>query len=215
MTYKDITINKFNELKEIVNEGGDDLVMQSRLIAAVNDMSEDEVLALPLAKYSELVKTIDFLKEQPDVKPHAPKNIVIKGKKYNVITDPRKLSAGQYIDFQNLIQMDDPDKYLPNLIACFVEPEGKNYGEYDVMEVADIIGENMSIEEGLALTGFFLLLYHTSIRTTLHFLVRKIRKMERKEKDPEQKEKLRIAIQKIQEMEASLKGGLTSFKLSK
>ena len=207
MTYKDINIRKFIELKEIVDRETEELALQTNLIACLNDMTEDEVLNLPLSEYQEKVKDIAFLTEKPEMSPKCPKKININGKKFNVITDPRRMTAGQYIDFQTFINMKDPDKYLHNILACFVEPEGKKYGEYDVLEVADLIADNVNVEEGLGITNFFHLQSRTFIKNILDYSVRKLKKMERKEKNPEVKEKLKEAIVKMREFQDSLEGG--------
>lgn len=207
MTYKDITISKFNELRDIIEEQADDLTLQARLIACLNDMSEEEVLNLPLSDYQEKVKDIAFLTEKPDINPRCPKKITINGKKFTVITDPRRMTAGQYIDFQTFINMKDPDKYLHNILACFVEPEGKKYGEYDVIEVAELLADNISVEEGLGITNFFLLKSRIFINSILDYLEKRLKRMERKEKNQETKEKLKEAIMKMREFRDSFNVG--------
>ena len=210
MTYRDINIKKYIELKKVLDDTDDLLRVQSQLIAIVNDMTEEEVLNLPLSEYSKKVKTIDFLTEVPKINNRAPKKLNLNGRKYEVITDARKLTAGQYIDFQTLMQSENVDDYLPNLLACFIMPEGEDYGDYDVMAVADEIAEYLDIETALSLMRFFQLASTTLISNTLSYLVKRMKKLLRETKDAQTKEKIQEAIVQMKELQGLFKNGIGS-----
>ena len=210
MTYKDINIKKYLELKKVLDDTDDLLRVQSQLIAIVNDMTEEEVLNLPLSEYTKKVHTIDFLTEVPKISNRTPKKLNLNGRKYEVITDIRKLSAGQYIDFQTLMQSENVDDYLPNLLACFIMPENENYGDYDVMVVADEISEYLDIESAFSLMRFFQSASSLLISNTLSYLVRRMKKLLRETKDAQTKEKIQEAITQMKELQGLFKNGIGS-----
>lgn len=209
-TYKDINIKKYLELKKVLDDTDDLYRVQSQLIAIVNDMTEEEVLNLPLTEYTKKVHTIDFLTEVPKISNRTPKKLNLNGRKYEVITDVRKLSAGQYIDFQTLMQSENVDDYLPNLLACFIMPEGENYGDYDVMAVADEIAEYLDIETAFSLMRFFQSASSLLISNTLSYLVRRMKKLLRETKDAQTKEKIQEAITQMKELQGLFKNGIGS-----
>lgn len=210
MTYKDINIKKYLELKKVLDDTDDLYRVQSQLIAIVNDMTEEEVLNLPLTEYTKKVHTIDFLTEVPKISNRTPKKLNLNGRKYEVITDVRKLSAGQYIDFQTLMQSENVDDYLPNLLACFIMPENENYGDYDVMAVADEISEYLDIETAFSLMRFFQSASSLLISNTLSYLVRRMKKLLRETKDAQTKEKIQEAITQMKELQGLFKNGIGS-----
>lgn len=210
MTYKDINIKKYLELKKVLDDSDDLYRVQSQLIAIVNDMTEEEVLNLSLSEYTKKVHTIDFLTEVPKISSWKPKKLNLNGRKYEVITDIRKLSAGQYIDFQTLMQSENVDDYLPNLLACFIMPENENYGDYDVMAVADEISEYLDIESALSLMHFFQSASSLLISNTLSYLVKRMKKLLRETKDAQTKEKIQEAITQMKELQGLFKNGIGS-----
>lgn len=206
MTYKDININKWLQLQSVLSET-DDLSIQAKLIAIVNDMTEEEVLNKKLSEYSKLVHSIDFLLEKPVVSKKEPKKINLNGRKYDVITDMRNLTAGQYIDYNSLAQMNENDKYLPNILACFIVPEGEDYGDYDVMAVADEIGEYLDVESAMGLLSFFQNWFRLFVLTILKSSERTIKRMIRKEKDETKKKEMKETLQQMKEYRHFIKSG--------
>lgn len=211
MTYKDINVRKFMKLQEVLEDNDyDELHLQSCLIAIIEDMTEDEVLQLKLNEYSRKAQELNFLTAQPNIPNRCPDKLVLGGEKYVLVKDVRKLSAGQFIDFETLMGEKNRDKYLPNILACFVIPEGKEYGDYDVMEVADKIADYMSAEEALMICNFFQKQSLVFTKLTLRYLERRLKKEMRKEKNPETKEKLKEAITNLNQYKGLFKDGIGS-----
>ncbi len=207
MTYKDINIKKYLELKKVLDDTDDLYRVQSQLIAIVNDMTEEEVLNLPLTEYTKKVHTIDFLTEVPKISNRTPKKLNLNGRKYEVITDVRKLSAGQYIDFQTLMQSENVDDYLPNLLACFIMPENENYGDYDVMAVADEIAEYLDIETAFSLMRFFQKWSLRLTTITLRYLEKRIKKGIRMTREATKKQEMKEALKMMKNLRDSLPNG--------
>lgn len=196
-SYKDLNIKKYQEIREILKEDGGELNIQSRIIACLMGVDVDTILNLSLTKYNELVQKTAFLMNKPKVSANVPSKIVINGKEYTLCKNVDKLTASQYIDYQTYIAEKDSEKYLANIIACFLVPKGKKYADgYDVLEVANELSEHLSIQTAMDICFFFRKKYLNSIKLTLTYLDLRLRMMRIRTKNPEVKEKMR----KVKEM---------------
>ena len=189
--YKELTINKYQDIRNILKDDGGELNIQARIVALLNDMTLDEVLNLSLTKYNELVQGSAFLMEKPKLDGRIPSKLIINGRECYITKNVNKLTTGQYIDYQSYIAADDQEKYLANVLACFIVPKGCSYGDgYDTDEIAQWLGENLSIQDAMNICFFFRKRYLASIKLTLTCLELSMKRLKRKEKDPQAKEKL-------------------------
>ena len=193
--YKDLTLEKYLQLRDIDITELEPLDIQAQMIAILSDMTEDEVLDLSLPEYQRLVGEMLFLNEEPVPIKTIPKELTIGGRKYSVLKNAREMTAGQFIDYQSYIK-DDVEKKLPLLLTCFIIPKGKKYGQYDIAEVIDDM-RMLPIETVLGLAAFFLRQSQRLISNTLTYLDWSVRRMERKEKKTETREKMKEAREKI------------------
>ena len=155
-SYKEMTINKYQEIRQIIEEDGGELNIQARIIAALTGMGVDDVLNLSLTKYNEYVQKTAFLLEKPKLDGRIPNRLNINGMECEITKNVNKLTAAQYIDYQTLTAMKDQEKYLANILACFIVPKGKKYGDgYETDDIVAWIGENLSIVDGLNICFFF------------------------------------------------------------
>lgn len=203
--YKKLNVSKYLELQSIDIEGKEEVDIQVNILSILYDMSEDEILELPIPEYKKLVIGSSFLTIPPTPYDKIPDTIIINNKKYNVIKDIRRMSAGQYIDYQNYIKDKSP-KMLPFLLSCFLIPKGKKYGE-DLEEVLEDIN-NLSILDAISLSAFFLKKWESSTRATLIYLIWKMKRMMKKEKNEKVKEQMKIAIQKMTMLRNTIKDGV-------
>ena len=211
MTYYDLTIDKYLQIKEVLEEAEDDLNTQVALLCVLNECDEDAILDLPINEYKKKVNDLAFLSEPLKPSPRCPKTITIQGEVYEAVREVKKFTAGEYIDYQNLIKSEDFYSVLPNVLACFFIPKGKDYGkDYDIMEVAEKIRNNVSIGLAMDVCFFFQMQSIRSINRMLDYLVLTTKIQMRKTKDRETKMKLRKALEKIQELRDSFNGGLGS-----
>jgi hypothetical protein len=200
-----LTIKKYQEIRQILKDDGGELNIQANIIACLTDMDLDAVLNLSLTKYNDLVQKTAFLMNKPEISNHVPSRIVINGKEYVLCKNVNKLTASQYIDYQNYIASEDNEKYLANIIACFLIPKGFKYADgYDVLEVANEISEHLSIQEAMNICFFFRRKYLNSIKYTLTYLELRMKMMRLKTKNQEAKEKMKIVNQKIAEYRRAL-----------
>ena len=215
MTYYDLTIDKYLEIKEVLENGTDDLSTQVALLAVLNECTEDDLLDMPLDEFKRKLADLNFLSQPLNPKPQCPKTITIGKEVFESVRDVKQFTAGQYIDYQNLIKSEDFYSIIPNLLACFFIPKGKDYGkDYDIMEVAEKIKKNISIGFALDVCFFFQMQSIRSINSTLDYLALMTKMQIFKAKDKETKTKLKTAVEKIRELKASFNDGLGSITLT-
>lgn len=210
MTYYDLSIDKYLQIKDALENAEDDLNTQVTLLSIINECTEDELLDLPLPEYHKKVADLAFLSEPLKPRANCPKTITIDKEVYEAVRDVKKFTAGQYIDYNSLIKSDDFYQVLPNILACFFIPKGKDYGrDYDIMEVAKKIRYNVSIGLAMDVCFFFQMKSIHSINRMLDYLVLTT-KIQMRKADKETKEKLKTALEKIQQLKASFNDGAGS-----
>lgn len=204
-SYKELTIDKYLEIREILNEKFGELELQVNVIACLNDMDIDAVYNLDLNKYNELVKASAFLMEKPKVDGKIPGRLIINNREFIITTNVNKLITAQYIDYQTLIVREDHEKYLPNILACFIVPKGCKYGEgYEIEEITEWIKYNLSIQDAMNICFFFRKKYLNSIRYTLTYLELRMKMMRLRARDQKVKEKMKELTVKITEYRKAL-----------
>lgn len=193
--YNKLTIGKYQEVLEAIRDYEDEHERNTALIAVLSDQEPDEVLNLSLTEYKARVDSLRFLLESP-VKAPIKNRYRIGNMELDLCADLSKLTAGQYIDYQTFIK--DVEKNMVELLSVFLIPKGKKYGDYDMGEVHEAIRENLSICDALGLSAFFLALSQALIESTLTSLIRRMKKMKRKAKTPEEKKKLEEVIMNLE-----------------
>lgn len=200
--YKDLTLEKYIELYELDIQGLTELEIQSNIIAILSDMTVDEVLDLPIPQYKKLAQQTAFMTVPPQVKPRKISKITINGKNFKVLDKIEDMTTGQYIDYQTYISNSDI-KMLPYTLSCLIIPEGEKYGDSNTVE--DL--KQMTVEEALTISNFFMNKSRTLIRTTLRYLGWKMKRKMKKVKDETVKTQMMEAIQKLHSLQSSLKDG--------
>lgn len=202
--YKKLSIRKYIELQEMELEGREEIDVQVNILSILNDMTEDEICDLPLDEYKKLVIASSFLKTPPVPNDKIADTITINKTKYKVIKNIKKLTAGQYIDYQNYIKNKDL-KMLPYILSVFIIPDGKKYGDNLENTIEDIY--NLSIIDALSLSAFFLRKCQNLTKATVIYLAWKLKRMAKKEKNPMVKEKMMKAVAEMNTLKTSIKDG--------
>lgn len=201
--YSKLTLEKYIELQQMDWTSMEEIDIQVNMIAILSDMSVDDILDLPLTEYKKMVQKIQFLLKQPNVKPRKVSKVVINEKEYTVLDKVEDMTTGQYIDYQTyLVQGEDP-KMIPYILSCVIVPKGKKYGEVDITE--DL--KQLSVEEALTISNFFMRQSRSLIKGTLLSLEWTMKKKAKKMKDEAMKEKMMEAVKKIHSLRSSLKNG--------
>ena len=140
--WQQITINDYIELQDIIirEEAVD---VEVGIVALLCGVDEDEIGDLTIIEYQRLRREAQFIASFPEVHNKAPKNITIGDTKYEVVTNMRKLTTAQYIDFQTYLKMGDGVSNLPNLLSVFIVPKGSKYGDksYNIDKLKNDIKE--------------------------------------------------------------------------
>ena len=199
--WKEISINTFKKLQEAIKDAPvtDDETLNTlnnniAMLSVLCDVDEDDIASLTTSEYVRLVNECNFLVDMPKVK--ITDNYTINGKEYEVFLSLRNMTVAQYVDFQTFYK--EQDKYYKELLACFLIPKGMKYGEgYDIAEVANDIGEHLSIVDANSIMFFFVLLYQSLTKATLNYSIRDMKKLMRKEKNKEQRVKMEQAIMEL------------------
>ena len=206
MDYKHIMVGKYVDLMATIKDySGSELGLHCELIAIVYDMTEDEVLDLPLSKFEEYEREISFLFTKPKFKSRIPNKIVLNGRKYEIVKDAKQLTAAQYIDYSTYCQLPDKDFRIAEILSVFLVPEGEKYGHYDIAPVIEEIKNYLDVQTALDICFFFRKKSLKSIERTVFFLQAWTKMMQRKaRKNPKMKEKLTEIQENLKKMEVIL-----------
>lgn len=201
--YKDLTLEKYIELYELDINGMQEIDIQSNIISILSDMTVDEILELPLPEYRKLAQQTAFMTVPPQVKARKINKIYINGKEYNVLDKIEKMTTGQYIDYQTYLKKNDV-KMLPYILSCLIIPSGEKYGDTDTIEQI----KQMTVEEALTISNFFMNKSLTLIKGTLRYLEYMMKRKMKKVKEETMKQQMTEAIQKLHSLQNSLKNGV-------
>ncbi len=192
--YRDLPVGKYEEIVHLCREEMTDVDRRVGIIAILSGLTEDEVLRLPLDKFTEYSAKSRFIEvECPEnMIPGVARSYQLGGMVLLPVTDIRKITAAQYIDFQTFAQ--DKENKFVELLSCFLIPRGCDYNDgYDVLDVHKAIRNEMSVAECLALLAFFFKGWLRSIRNILSSSGRMVRKI----KDRETRMELATRIQDL------------------
>lgn len=202
--WDDISVELFDKIKEVLNKKGiDEIDKNIGIVSILCDTDEDEISSLPITEFSKLVEQTAFLNKMPRVEIRD--KYVINGKKYNVFTNLKKMTTAQYIDFQTLQK--NYNKNLKYLLAVFLIPENKEYGDYDIDEVADDLYRHLSIADAESIMFFFAMSYRALTQGILTYSISQMKKEMRKEKNKILKFKIGRAIIQMIQTKNLLKNG--------
>lgn len=207
--WNDITIGVYNKLNKLLKfEPTDDVVMDElnltiQILSVLCDVDEDVIGDLTRSEFAELASQCAFLNNLPKVK--IKDKYTINGKEYTVQFNVQDMTMAQYIDYQTFIK--EQDKYMSNILACFLIPKGKKYGDgYNLQEVVNDIENYFSIVDAHSVCFFFTLLFQSLTKVMLTYLVKKMKKGMKK-MTQEEKEKTQQAIDHLNKVISLVKNG--------
>lgn len=180
--YRKLPVGKYMEIVDLCNTEMDDVDRRVKIVGILTGLTDDEVLNLPLTEFTEYSAKARFLDDFcPDnLIPAVSRSYAIGGFVLLPVTDMRKITTAQYIDFQTFSK--DKERNLVEMLSCFLVPRGMNYNDgYDIMDVHKAIRDELSVADVLALLAFFFKSWATSIRDTLSSSVREVMRIEDKE----------------------------------
>lgn len=210
-SWRDVTINEYFDFRDKLESASSEYEQEIIKIAFVNGFNEDDVWNMTIAdvkRYQQNTLWLNDFEISKDVKF---KNIKIEDEVYKINPDMQSFSVAQYIDFQNFFpKRTQKTNYIGNILACFIVPKGKKYGEgYDVAQLVNKINDNVDILTSNEIIFFFLKRYLYSIKVMLIFFKyqMKILKLIGKKRN---KEKIKAIEEKVKELEKNISVGLLS-----
>lgn len=182
-------LSHYKKLFEIIRKDWEnELDMNLAMVSVLSDIPIEDITNMEVNKLQEFINNLKFI-ETP-YKPKTPETTYnIGNKEYKVFFNVNKMTASQYIDFQNFYKQ--YDDFMPNLAACFLLPNGKKYGEdYDPIDEAEFLNTHLTIDIFSDIMFFFVNLLQVSTLSTLHSSEREMKKRLRKTKDKLERRKL-------------------------
>lgn len=193
--WSDITLEQYIQM---INVGKQELDELENLLELVKIVCGEEVEQLPLAEYKQMINHINFLSTPiPDVKPKS--KYIIGGKEYVCDLDLSKITGSQYIDYSTYIKQNDGVDGYPNLLSVFLVPKGCKYndGTYDINELKMNV-PNMLFVDVKAIAFFLQRQYKTLLIITVDYSISVMKKMMKKETDPQKKIEIQKKIDELQ-----------------
>lgn len=178
--WSEITIKEYISIIGILQDKDlDELEINNYILSILTGLDIKEIRSLSIQEYTECLKATEFLKKSPSTK--LKKNYTINNKKYKTILKLSDVNTGQYMDLQELSKdYDSTIENMSKILAIFLIPDGKKYGDYDILEVADEIENYFNIEDAVTLTFFFSNLKKKLLIVSLHYLESMKKKAEKK-----------------------------------
>lgn len=205
-SWNEISMEMFDKI--ILELKGDysKLEPSTAVIKAITDLSYDEISNMDVSSYQNLVNKLQFMNNYPLTNKIPDETIILNNKKYNVLLNPRKMSAAQFIDYKNIMMNIDKIKnYQAKLLAIFITPENCRYGSgYDFDKLADEIYHYLPIEYAIGLSYFFETASNIYMRCSLRYLILDAQWQKIKTKDKTLKENLKIYIKELKEMKKKI-----------
>lgn len=187
-----VTVGKYEEIRRITNSGRDVTEVNTELLSVLTDIDVEDLLDMPLMRYNNLLQCTGFLYDEIPQRMVATK-YVLGGVTFDVMLNIEKMTAAQFIDYQNYIK--DIDNNLVPLISIFLIPQGYKYNDgYNIIEMQNIIRNNLCIIDANALAAFFLRWYESLLKATVSYLIKKVKRLMKKETNKEAVKKMQEAI---------------------
>lgn len=198
--YNNLPLKKWYQIKDVL-EGDYDIDQQIKVLSIITDIPEDDLFNMKLDRYEKQLEALNFLTEPVKPKSSIPNKILINGKRYRIMKDVDKMTAGQYIDIQTYYKENLGYEYI---LSTLVIPEDcKRYCEgYDIDDVIKDIME-IDIQTAIDVCFFFRKKLLNSIKTTLIYLDWMIKMI----KIPQKKEEL-MKIHKMLKTKLSQLNGI-------
>ena len=177
--YNKLPLGKYLELCAI-DPTLPDIDRQVQMVSILSDIPEEDLYNLPVPEYSALAAKTAFLGDELP----QPQERVMREYRLGIltlipVTDIRKMTTAQFIDFQTFVQQEGKDV---ELLATFLVPKGHKYNDdYDILDVQAAVRDNLSVILAQDLRAFFFgkcRTYALAILTFSGWQARKIRDRE-------------------------------------
>lgn len=180
--WSEVSLKQYIEIADINAIDMDELDKQVKILSILSNTPEDTICQMNLSDLKEAIRHCQFI-YTPPLAGHIKQYIKIGRHKFEVNTNLRKISGGEYIDYTNLIKdQSEVTRNLPRIIAIFLHPVnwfGFRKGKHTIEsrnKTAKLIEANMKMDNVMMLSGFFLKSYEVLTKATLDYSVLQMKK---------------------------------------
>lgn len=192
-SWRDVSISEYDELVDrLTDESLSPQDIQVIKVAFITGLDEDDVWDLKLDEFNRAISSASWM-DSFDIDQRVKfSKINLADEQYTIDTNLQHFTVAQYVDFQTFWpQLKAKRRVLPNLIACFLLPKGKAYGEgYDVQQLVATIANELDIMTANEIMFFFLKQYLISTRATANYFNWMMKRLKKRCKDKEKMEQL-------------------------
>lgn len=195
MTWKDITIEKYERIAELQKQELGEIDLIASVIAVLDGVTVKSVEEMPYALLLLKARNLRFLNSNP-LPSIVRKSYELGGVKYIPTLKPEDLTTAQYIDFQ--VRAANAPEDLAGLLSVLLIPEGHRYNEgYSTDDVRETVYRNLPIEDAMGLSAFFFALWKKSIRRLLRETRKNFRLLRKKKNRTETENELLQATERV------------------
>lgn len=195
-----INSEKYWEIMDVIDSDLSDIDKSAEICGIIEGCTGDDILNLPISEAKKKLEMLSFLNSFSLIKHYTPKNLMIDGQKYNVMSDMSKLNVSQFIDYENFIQQPFRENY-DKILSIFVIPEKYKYNDgYDISKVQEMIRKKMSFREVQSLANFILVKFLKYFLNSLRFLTGRIKKMKEGEEKVRMEKRMEELRKKMEEL---------------
>lgn len=209
MNWEDISIGQYTDIVKVVEKHNkasepDEITYVMDLLSVCTGKSKEEFMGMTVDELKLLTNELSFISQPP--KGRLNDKIIVNDKKYNLTVNVKNITIAQYIDYTETLKK-DPEN-IAMMCAIFCIPDGHKYNEgYHVVDLADEFYDHFKIVDAIGISFFFQKLYQTSVKVTLNYLKRRLKKeMKKAAKKKEYPEVIQKIKESIEALEAA--GGL-------
>lgn len=212
-SWQEVSINTYYDIVDILEDNEiEEYEKNIKILSIICGVDEQKIWDLPILDVKALISKCGWVNNFSFNKNMKFNKIKLNNEKYIVDADLQHFTTAQYIDFQTLWAKKDLKKYYGNILACFIIPRGKTYGnDYDISELAAEIRNTISIVTANEILFFFLKGLVSSIRAIKIYLDFMMKKAMKKQKDPE---KMKPLMKQWEQTQQIILDGLIGWTLS-
>ena len=171
MNWNNISIKQY-ELISKVDMKQDPIDVMIELASIVYNIELDTLYNIPILELDKYTSKLDFVFTKPT--PTLKDSFTINDTKYVLDANINNWNTGRYIDYMRVLEQ-MPDRF-DLIMATLYLPEGKNYGEFDIMKSAKELKENLPITYVIGASSFFLTLLKSLTKAILSSLKKDLKK---------------------------------------
>jgi hypothetical protein len=173
--WQELSIGQYQKAHEVFQTEYEQLIDRHiALVSALSGLPEKKVLELPAQELKDTVAQLSFIHDLSTLSARIPRHILMRGMLFNIQTDLRKLTAGQYIDLTSYTKKGDIIAELHNILAVLTTPVLHKYRGERHAAIAALIHNHMSIATAYPIALFFCDSFKLFTRNIPDFLINQL-----------------------------------------